>query len=188
MRLSIHQANFIPNFPFFYKMAQSDIFIILKEVDFCKNNYQNRYLLNDKEKWVTKSVRKGTEIIASKKYTDGQSLLNLNMKWIHAIRDTLNIKTRIVYDIQFRPEIGKTERLIELIKHYGGNTYITNPAAKDKYLDEELMKNQGIEIEYVNVPKHLQKHTFEIFEEYGIDGAIKQLSKAKANNSCVKVG
>lgn len=176
MRVAIHQPNFIPNFPFFYKMAMADIFIILKDVQFEKNNFQNRYFLNSKEKWVTKSVSSGIDKIVNKQYADGTDLLTTNMYWIQAIKKTLNIKTKIVYDFDFRP-ISKTERLIELIKHYGGDTYLTNPAAKDKYLDEDLMRNRGIDIDYVNVPKNLQKHTFEIFEEFGIDGAIKQLPK-----------
>lgn len=178
IKVAIHQPNFIPNFPFFYKMAMADIFIILKEVQFEKNNYQNRYLLNNSNKWVTKSVSSGLESIYKKKYVDGKNLFHLNMQWISAIKDTLNIKTRIVFDFEFRP-LSKTERLIELIKHYGGDIYLTNPTAKDKYLDETMMKTRGIDIEYVNVPKNLQKHTFEIFEEYGIDGAIKQLPRRK---------
>lgn len=180
MKISIHQPNFIPAFPFFYKMAMSDIFIILKEVQFEKNNFQNRYLLNKQDKWVTKSISSGTENISQKKYADGQSLLNLNMQWIYAIKETLNIKTRIVYDFEFRP-LSKTDRLIELIKHYKGDTYITNPSAKDKYLDENLMKARGIDIEYCEVPKHLQIHTFEAFEQFGIDGCIKQLKSAREN-------
>lgn len=177
-KIAIHQPNFIPNFPFFYKMAMADIFIILKDVNFEKNNYQNRYLLNDKDKWVTKSVNSGTELISYKNYADGKSLLNLNMDWIHCIKDTLNIKTKIVFDYRIEPTT-KTDRLIQLIHHYKGNVYLTNPDAKNKYLDEDAMWMAGIDIEYVKVPKNLQKHTFEIFEEYGIDGAIKQLPRRK---------
>ena len=51
--------------------------------------------------------------------------------------------------------------------------------AKDKYLDEKLFRQYELDIEYCKVPKHLQKATFEIFEEYGIDGAIKQLPMRK---------
>lgn len=154
-------------------MAMADVFIILAHVDFEKNNYQNRYLLNEKEKWITKSVNQGHEPIIDKTYTDGNNLLEVNMYWINAIRKTLNIKTKIEFD--FPTIYTKTERLIHLIKHYHGTTYITNPSAKDKYLDEDLMNKSGIEIEYCNVPKNLQIHTFEAFEKFGIDGTIKHL-------------
>lgn len=177
MKISIHQANFCPWFPFFYKMAMSDVFIILKEVQFEKNNYQNRYFLNTKDKWVTKSVKSGNCSIGEKKYTDGKNLFWLNMNWIHCIKETLNIDTRIEFD--YPTELTKTERLIDLIKYYGGTTYITCPEAKDKYLDEDLMRANGIEIEYYHVPKNLKKHVFELFEELGIDGTIKQLPVRK---------
>lgn len=176
-RIGIHQANFIPNFGFFYKMAMCDTFIILTHVDFEKNNFQNRYLLNETDKWVTKSVRSGRCKLGQKQYADGTSLFTLNMYWINAIRLTLNISTPIVFD--YPTKLTKTERLIDLIKNNGGDTYITNPSAKDKYLDEELMKEEGINIEYCNVPKHLLRHTFEVFADYGIDGAIRQLPRRK---------
>lgn len=186
MRISIHQANFIPYLPFFYKMAKSDLFIILKDVQFEKNNYQNRYYLNTQEKWVTKSVRSGTSTIKNKQYSDGKNLLHLNMQWIFAIRETLNINTPIVYD--FDTVETKTARLIRLIKHYGGTTYITCPEAKDKYLDEDLMRAAGIEIEYYVVPKHLKIHIFEAFEKYGIDGTIKQLPAGPGGTAPSQLG
>lgn len=156
-------------------MASCDIFIILSYVQFEKNNYQNRYLLNEKHKWVTKSVTNGTERIIDKEYLDGTHLFSLNMLWINAIRKTLDIKTRVEFD--YPTELTRTARLIDLIKHYGGDTYITNPSAKDKYLDEDLMINSGVAIEYCSPPKHLQIHVFEAFENYGIDGTIKQIRK-----------
>lgn len=177
LRLSAHQPNFVPAFPFFYKMAMSDIFVILSNVQFEKNNFQNRYLLNKSDTWVTKSVKSGMDNIVDKRYVDGKDVLGLNMDWIHCIKETLGIETKIRFD--YPTHLTKTERLIDLVQHYEGDTYLTNESAKDKYLDEELMKTSGIDIEYVNVPKHLQIHVFEAFEEFGIDGCIKQLQKAK---------
>jgi hypothetical protein len=186
MKIAIHQPNFIPYFPFFYKMAMSDLFIILKDVDFEKNGYQNRYFLNKKEQWITKSVRRGKSAIKNKQYTDGKNLLHLNMQWIFAIRETLNINTPIVYDFDMAET--KTMRLIKLIKHYGGHTYVTCPEAKNKYLDEDLMRKNGIDIEYYNVPKHQRIHMFEMFEQYGIDGTIKQLPIKHNGTGMVQLG
>lgn len=175
VKIAIHQANFIPNFPFFYKMAMADKFIILGEVQFEKNNYQNRYYLNTKDKWVTKSVNNKTELISDKKYNDGINLLDLNIQWIDVIKNTLNIKTEILFD--YKTDLTKTNRLIDLIQKNSGKVYITNESAKDKYLDEDLMWTSGIDIEYVNCPKNFNKHIFEMFEEFGIDGTINQLPK-----------
>lgn len=173
MIISCHQPNLIPNMSFFYKMAHSELFIILKEVDFCKNNFQNRYLLNKSEKWVTKSVRSAGNSIKEKQYADGSNLLKVNMAWIQAIRMTLGITTKWAFD--YPTTLTKTERLIDIIQYYKGTTYLTNESAKDKYLDEDLMRSSGIEIKYLDMPKHLNMHIFEAFEQFGIDGVIKQL-------------
>lgn len=177
VRVAIHQPNFIPWFPFFYKMAMVDKFIILNNVQFEKNGYQNRYKIEDK--WITKSVENGMNLIKNKLYTSGRNLNRLNMNWVYTIRETLEIDTEICFP-KWGSECSATERLIYEIKLHGGDIYVTNPEAREKYLDENVMKAEGIEIEYCKVPKHLQKHTFEIFEEYGIDGAIKQLPKKRS--------
>lgn len=42
MIVSIHQPNFIPWIGYFYKIAKSDIFVILDDVDYTKNSFINR--------------------------------------------------------------------------------------------------------------------------------------------------
>ena len=189
MKIAIHQPNFIPWFPFFYKMALVDKFILLEYVQFEKNNFQNRF--NYKGKWITKPVVNGNCRIIDKdyvglkddKYWDGRSLKNLNVKWIECLKDTLDIKTTLETDYIHNMEgltfDTPTHRLMDLLKWYKADTYVTNPEAKDKYLDEKLLTDNGFEIEYCAVPRHLRKSTFEILEEYGIEGAIKQLPKRK---------
>ncbi len=186
MKVAIHQPNLIPWLPFFYKMAMADKFIILTNVQFEKGGYQNRYKLSDGE-WVTKAVQHGKELISDKHYADMQPLLQLNMSWINVIRETLNIKTEIMFDTDFTPD-SPTEKLIYEIQNAKGNVYITNPEAKSKYLNEQQMEEAGIGIEYCHVPKHLQVHIFEAFEIWGIDGTIKQLQGIKCktyNNSLI---
>ena len=188
MRIAIHQPNFIPHFPFFYKMAMVDKFIILDTVQFEKNGWQNR--CNVWDKWWTKPVKNGTSYICHKEYTDDRSLIDLNMLWIRAIKDTLNINTELIFTresciMRHLSEDRKVHKqdpkrkLIGIIRseRVDNPTYVTNPDAKDKYLDEDLMLEEGIMIEYCKVPRNLQKHTFEIFNEFGIVGAMKQLPR-----------
>lgn len=179
MIIAIHQPNFCPWLPYFYKMAACDKFIILGHVQFEKNGFQNRY--NVGETWVTKPVQGGLVNIIDKFYTDGNNVFSHNLKWIKCIKETLDIHTPILYD--FKTDKTGTERLIQLIKHYNGDTYLTNPDAKEKYLDEELMKKEGIKIEYLNVPSHLKIHTFTAFEKWGIEGTSKQLPRRTLENS-----
>ena len=151
-----------------------DKFVLLTSAQYEKGGYQNRF--RHKDKWITKPVKSGISNIYEKQYADGQSLETLNIKWISVIRDTLGIRTPLIKD-NCRNESG-TDKIISIVKAERGTTYITNPSAKDKYLDEDKICRSGINIEYCKVPKHLHKSTFEILEEYGIEGAIKQLWKA----------
>lgn len=174
MRIAIHQPNFVPHFGFFYKMSQSDIFIILTQVQFEKNGYQNRYFLQEKQKWVTKPVEGGLEPIYNKRYTDGSSLVDTNVNFINWVRDLLDIETELVFDIATNSF--STQRLVDNLNHYGATVYITNPGAKDKYLDEELIKSAGIDIEY-SKPQNASLNILEMFEQFGIEGTKKQLWK-----------
>ena len=61
MIVSIHQPEHFPYMGFFQKMNESDLFIILDDVKFKKNNFQNRnrFLnINKKEEWFTVPVEK----------------------------------------------------------------------------------------------------------------------------------
>jgi len=77
MKLSLHQPNFFPYYPFFQKMQESDIFLIMFHCQYENRNYQNRF--NIGENWYTMSVNKGlqtqqnsapTDSIFLKKYTN----------------------------------------------------------------------------------------------------------------------
>jgi hypothetical protein len=177
IKVACHQPNFCPWLPYFYKMAMVDVFIILLNVQFEKNGFQNRYkTCNDK--WVTNPVLSGTDKIINKEYTNGYSVATLNTRWIRLMRDTLDIKTEIVSDLDYG--LKKTENLIANINANNGNIYVTNPDAKIKYLDEDLMIRSGIDIEYCKVPKHLNIHTFDAFEKFGIEGTRNILKTAKS--------
>jgi hypothetical protein len=199
-RIAIHQQNFCPWFPFFYKMALADYFVMYDIVQFEKNGYQNRCMVNGK--WWTKPVhQKLSELIYDKDYVGqetnkedalfygGGSVKRINELWIQTIKETLNIKTILCnpprpHECEDWISMDPNHKLlatINSVRRAQGITdqivYLTNEEAKDKYLDEELLKRNGIEIEYVNVPRNLKKHIFELFDEFGIEGTIKLLPK-----------
>lgn len=177
MNVGVHQPNFVPWLPYFFKMAMCDKFVLLNSVQFEKNGFQNRF--EYKGNWITKPVQSGLDKISNKHYTDGSNLALLNKDWIKVIAKTLDIKAEIVSDdlyagIKYEDS---TERLVDLVEAFGGGTYVTNPSAKDKYLDEKQFLDAGISIKYCKVPKHLQIPIFVAFERYGIEGLIKQLPR-----------
>ena len=60
MRVTIHQPEHLPWLGFFHKMAQCDVYVLLDNVQFTKNNYQNRNRLIDEKGlvyWSTVPVR-----------------------------------------------------------------------------------------------------------------------------------
>jgi hypothetical protein len=68
MIVTIHQPNFMPWYPFFQKIQQADIFVLLGNCQFEKNGFQNRFNLDGR--WNTMSVRKGIDNINKKQYID----------------------------------------------------------------------------------------------------------------------
>jgi len=169
MIVSIHQPNFMPWLPFFDKIQKSDIFVILGHCQFEKNNFQNRFMID--ERWQTLRVKKGNKPIAEKEYVDSKedwetikrrlpkhntalenmdhcisnNLLETNTKIIKHICGKLGIKTKIEKD--FKTSSRKTERLLEICQHYKATQYLSGPSGKN-YLNTNLFKNAGIGILY----------------------------------------
>lgn len=171
MKIAIHQPNFLPWFCFFEKLHQSDVFVLLTQVQFEKNSWLNRCQVNGK--WWTNPVEHGLVPIQNKRYTDGQSLVYINTNFIWSIARLLGIDvTKIKFD--FPTEKKKTERIVEICKHFGADEYLTNPEATEKYLDERLLNDNGIKI--VPFVSKNKKHVFELFGEIGIEATKKLLN------------
>ena len=174
MLLAAHQANFIPWLPYFDKMNKADIFVMMINCQFEKNGWQNRCEVWDR-KW-TMPVEKGMKPIKEKIYIGGVKLVTVNEQWIHAIAMTLGIDTgKIRYDLQ--TEKRGTDAIIELCKHYECDQYLTNPEAMEKYLDEKMMNDEGIEV--VRHEFGYKRHVFEMFNEIGIEGTRKLIARDK---------
>jgi len=175
MRIAIHQPSFLPWFPFFEKMEQADIFVILTECQFEKNGFTNRAKINGK--WWTKPVRHGLVRIIDKYYDDGQSLLDVNLANITAIARILGIDTnKIRFD--FPTPLKGTDRLVEICQMYKCDEYLSNALAQNKYLEVGKLKAAGIK--FLPFKTNYPKHVFEMFEEYGVPKTINILKNGKS--------
>jgi hypothetical protein len=169
MIVTIHQPNFIPWYPYFQKIEQADVFVLLGHCQYEKNGYQNRFYLENF--WNTLSVKKGLENIVDKKYInpthDWGKLKKRSFKYSHLLSELdnyitddlyttnkliiqhfikkLGINTKFVED--FPLNVNSTERLITLCQHYGATTYLAGQGGKD-YLDETLFNKAGIKVVY----------------------------------------
>jgi len=170
MIIAIHQPNFFPWTPFFRKMKSVDKFIILTNCQFEKNGYQNRFRMNGR--WQTMSVERGlTTSIHGKRYVDvdkdwaaiksrlsdydkvlslfdediSSSLVETNIRIIRRINSIFGCETDV--DLDYPTTLTGTERLVDIVRHYGGTTYLSGSSGKE-YLDEEQFSHAGIEVVY----------------------------------------
>lgn len=174
MLVAIHQPNFIPPFPYFVKMAICDRFVMLNNVKYSNENFQNFQTIFDK-KWTSPIEHSETiPLITDRKYATGERLATVNMTWIFAIARTLGIDTKKI-KCDFPTEKTQTERLIEIIKHYGGDSYLANASAVDKYLDVAMLRANGIE--FVPLVCEEKRNVLELFNDIGIKATIELLRK-----------
>tara|TARA_Y100000385_G_scaffold64224_1_gene63434 strand:- start:3717 stop:4295 length:579 start_codon:yes stop_codon:yes gene_type:complete len=174
MVVTIHQPEHFPYKGFFQKMEASELFIILDNVNYRKNYFQNRNKFlnkNEVEEWFTIQVEKGatSKHIKDVKVVDGpwrkkivkkleqnfgvnlghiyayDKLIDINIKSIEFIREVLNINTPMVYASKLDVGGTKSELLANLVKRMNGTTYLSGPSGKD-YLDMKYFND--IEVKY----------------------------------------
>ena len=185
MTITIHQPNFFPYYPFFQKMSDADIFVILQNCQFEKNNFQNRF--NKDGNWYTMSVNKGLNPINTKNYVNHNkdwdriknnlkdyigilelfdscitdSLSETNSNIIFKIRDLLEIKTEILFD--YPTDLLSTDRLVDICLKYGGSTYISGISGS-KYLDLDKFNQNNIEVVFQEEKHMIKKPIIEILK------------------------
>lgn len=76
-------------------------------------------------------------------------LSSINHAFITAINSFLGIKTQLRWSSDFQLEGDRNERLVNLCKATGADTYLTGPSALD-YMDKDLFARAGIAVEITN--------------------------------------
>lgn len=87
-------------------------------------------------------------------------LSQINFKLIKIINEILGINTTIKWSSDFDLVEGQTEKLLGICKQAGADTYLSGPAAQD-YFDEDIAKQAGIKVEwmdYSSYPEYNQLH------------------------------
>lgn len=168
MILTCHQPNFMPWQPYFEKMQQADLFVVLEHVQFARRQYQNRFQYLDK--WMTMPVESGSQqdLIVEKVYLTPQeswksikrqlakkelsmfddlitsSLSKTNTDIIRRIREVLDITTPLVLD-KPTDEMNRSQKIVDLCNEYGAKKYLSGPSGR-KYLEMDLFSLHGIEV------------------------------------------
>jgi len=175
MNVTIHQPEHFPYMGFFQKISAADLFIILDNVKFNKQYFQNRnkiLTLEGKEEWITVQVEK---LAPNKKINEvhvnwdekwkrrlldkikrnlnfdatefysHEKLIDINMSGIHWAMERMKINTPIIFSSTLNVEGSKSSLNADLVKAVGGTKYISGPSGKD-YLDMSYF--EGIEVEF----------------------------------------
>lgn len=175
MKVTIHQPEHFPYMGFFQKISSADIYVVLDNVKFRKNYFQNRNKFlntNNTEEWFTIPVEKGatnkwikdvqvnTQLNWKKKLLsklnqnfkedfsyiyDSDSLKEINLRSIEWGRKKLNINTLMISASELGVTGDKSELLANICKEVNATKYISGPSGRD-YLDLNCFK--GIEVEF----------------------------------------
>ena len=175
MRVTIHQPEHFPYMGFFQKLETSDMLIVLDNVKFRKNYFQNRNKIktsSGKDEWITVPVPKKSSSLKIKDVVVSQDgvwkqkllktiyqnfkfdasdiyssskLMDINMASIKWAMNKMNLERDIVFASHLQAEGSKSLLLANLVKEAGGTTYISGPSGKN-YLDTSFFTN--IEVEY----------------------------------------
>lgn len=198
MIVSIHQPNYLPWIGYFHKIYHSDIFVILDDVQFGKNQVINRNKIKTDKGWayltvpvlvkghfgqLIKEVRLDNHINWRKKHwksilynykkaehfsnysqyfenlykSEWENLSKLNEDIIRNMVKFLEIQTKFIRSSELGIEGESTERLINIVKAVGGDTYLSGIQSKD-YIDKNMFAKNGVKLIYQDFhhPKYNQ--------------------------------
>ncbi len=80
----------------------------------------------------------------------GESLLSqINFRFIRAICERLDIRTRVTWSSDYTLVEDRNERLIHLCRQVGADMYVSGPSAKG-YMDIEAFNRAGVQVKFAN--------------------------------------
>lgn len=184
--MGIHQLHYLPWLRYIHKIQSSDVFIVLDNIQYNKNGFQNRnriqtaqgdlvltvpvfeqlgqtleeVRIDNKRPWARKHWQSIAQNYArapyfkahagwlSETYQERWTALNaLNRHMLEQFLDGLGIRTPVVYASSLDVPGEATDRLINLVKAVGGDTYLSGAHAVDTYLDGDAMARAGITVQ-----------------------------------------
>jgi len=184
MIVAIHQPQYLPWLGYFYKMNQADVFCFLDNVQYKKNEWQNRNRIKTSQGWQWVSVpvhyrfpmniievavattdpwrRAHLQSLISSYgkapffnnfvalfqdlyYKDWNLLCELNIATIAALKLALGITTETIRASQLNLSEEPTQRLIDICRALGADTYLSGPDGAN-YMDLERFRASGIKV------------------------------------------
>ena len=183
MKIAIHQPEHFPYMGFFQKMNACDLFVILDNVKYRKNYFQNRNKFINKsgnEEWFTVPVEKKAhsklikDVYTSKDTTwrkkivkkieqnmgvttseiyDSEKILDINLRSIKWCMEKLYIKKKMILASHLSVSGNKSELLANIVRKLGSNHYVSGPSGKN-YLELEYFDGINVEFFVPDVKNH----------------------------------
>jgi WbqC-like protein family len=185
--VGIHQPHYLPWLRYFEKILHSDVFIVLDDIQYEKNGYQNRNKIKTAQGPLTLTVpvrrptlrpirdieidnatgwanrhRRALEMNYGKaphfeRYWPEVSAI-YEREWTHlaalnrAMFDLflrqLEIETPVLFSSEIPTRGQATQRLVELCRAAGCDTYLSGAYAVQTYLEPELLASAGITLAF----------------------------------------
>jgi len=205
MIVAVHQPQYLPWLGYFDKIRRADIFVLLDNVQFKKNEWQNRNKIKTAQvsQWVTVPVgykypqlinevtinntvrwqHKQSQAIltnyrkaACHEYLEEffeeifsnswQMISELNTYVVRRLVGVLGIDTPlfVASELGEFPE-DPDERLIEITRHFNGDTYLAGSGGR-QYMDLEKYSKQGIAVKFQDFQHPVYEQLFGEFEPY----------------------
>lgn len=173
LKVTIHQPEHFPYMGFFQKVSAADLWVVLDNVNFRKNYFQNRNkikLKNGKDDWLTVPVEKkaSSKHIKDVKVSQDPNwkrkllskiklnlnldldyiyeptqLIDINMRSIKWALKKLNIKKEIIFSSGLKATGSKSELLFNILREVGASHYISGSGGKN-YLDTNLFNGINV--------------------------------------------
>ena len=199
MLVGIHQLHYLPWLRYIEKIARCDAFVVLDDIQYNKNGWQNRNKIKSAQggtlltvpvsahqqsnldeiaisgdgRWSRKHWRTIEQAYSKAPYFadyapaleaiygESHTHLNaLNRRMLEFYVEALGIETPLHYSSELAVLGEATERLANLVRAAGGDTYYSGAYALEVYLDAALLEGRGIglELQHWTAPVYPQLH------------------------------
>lgn len=204
MIVAIHQPQYLPWLGYFDKIDKADIFVLLDDVQYKKNEWQNRNKIRTANgwQWITVPVRyrfgekinqikidnsgdwreehhkslvinynkapcfKDYESFFKASFTNNwEYLVDINIHFIKYLIKSIGITTKLISSSELVIEGQKTERLVEICKKLGADTYLSGEGARE-YLELSQFEKEGINVKFQDFNHPIYKQVYNNFEPF----------------------
>jgi len=204
MVVSIHQPQYLPWLGYFDKIDRADVFVFLDNVQYKKNEWQNRNRIKTAQgsQWLTVpvlyhfperilEVEINARVNWSRKHLQAlrtnyakarfferwfplfealykrewRRLVDLNVECVQCLTQALGIDTPLRIASEFELSEEPTERLIDLCRLVGADTYLAGSGGR-AYMDLPRFEAAGIEVWFQAFDHPVYPQLFGEFEPY----------------------